>query len=293
MISLSTRDRIVKEVAFRMMKISAFAKVSGISIKTLRYYDELGLLKPAHVDEQSGYRYYSEEQLLTVKRIAAYKEQGFTLEQLKPFFEEDIGTDVVKNKLADKMTELQHAMRSLQQQLDEVNSRMTRLERSEAGNPGGPIRIREVPSQRAAFIRDQVPRSQLCLLLDEITKYAASYGEEEARQLTILWHDHGSGNADIADIEVAVPITRDIPANGRVRVDFLPQLISAASLVHRCDPCAYTCPVVPELKAWISSQGLVQSESEPIREIYLTSDKDIYGKKRPAELLIPLQGNAE
>ncbi|MFG1735666.1 MerR family transcriptional regulator [Paenibacillus sp. 843] len=292
MISLSTRDRIVKEVATGMMKISAFAKVSGISIKTLRYYDELGLLKPAHVDEQSGYRYYSEEQLLIVKRIAAYKEQGFTLEQLKPFFEEDIGTDVVKNKLADKMTELQHAMRSLQLQLDEVNSRMTRLERSEAGNPGGPT-IREVPFQRAAFIRDQVPRSQLCLLLDEITKYAASYGEEEARQLTILWHDHGSGNADIADIEVAVPITRDIPANGRVRVDFLPQLISAASLVHRCDPCIHSCPVIPELKAWISSQGLVQSDREPIREIYLTSDKDIYGKQRPAELLIPLQGNAE
>lgn len=292
MISLSTIDRIVKEVANCMMKISAFAKVSGISIKTLRYYDELSLLKPAHIDEQSGYRYYSEEQLLTVKRIAAYKEQGFTLEQLKPFLEEDIGSDIVKNKLADKMTELQHAMRSLQLQLDEVNSRITRLERSEAGNPSGPI-IREVPSQRAAFIRDQVPRSQLCLLLDEITKYAASNGEEEARQLTILWHDHGSGNADIADIEVAVPVTRDIPANGRIRVDFLPQLKSAASLVHRCDPYAYTCPVVPELKAWISSQGLVQSESEPIREIYLTSDKDIYGKKRPAELLIPLQGNAE
>ena len=85
MISLSMRDRIVKEVATGMMKISAFAKVSGISIKTLRYYDELGLLKPAHIDKQSGYRYYSEERLLTVKRIAAYKEQGFTLEQLKPF----------------------------------------------------------------------------------------------------------------------------------------------------------------------------------------------------------------
>ena len=67
----------------------------------------------------------------------------------------------------------------------------------------------------------------------------------------------------------------------------LPRLKSAASLVHRCDPYVYTCPVVPELKAWISSQGLVQAESEPIREIYLTSDKDIYGKKRPAELIIP------
>ena len=276
-----------------MMKISAFAKVSGISIKTLRYYDELGLLKPAHVDEQSGYRYYSEEQLLIVKRIAAYKEQGFTLEQLKPFFEEDIDTDVVKNKLADKMTELQHAMQTLQQQLEGLNSRMSRLEPSEAGDPAGPIRIREVPSQLAASIRDQVPRSQLCLLLDEITKYAILYGEEEASQLTILWHNHDSENADIADIEVAVPITRDIPANGRVRVDFLPELPSAASLVHRCDPYGYSCPAVPELKAWISSQGLVQSDREPIREIYLTSDKDIYGKKRPAELLIPLQGNAE
>jgi hypothetical protein len=129
-------------------------------------------------------------------------------------------------------------------------------------------------------------------LLDEITKYASSYGEEEASQLTILWHDHGSENADIADIEVAIPITRDIPVNGRVRVDYLPMLQSAASLVHRCDPYGYSCPVAPELKAWISSQGLVQSDREPIREIYLTSDKDIYGKKRPAELLIPLQGNA-
>ncbi|MGG4106771.1 MerR family transcriptional regulator [Paenibacillus lautus] len=276
-----------------MMKISAFAKVSGISIKTLRYYDELGLLKPAHVDEQSGYRYYSEEQLLTVKRIASYKEQGFTLEQLKPFFEEDLETDVVKHKLADKMTELQYAMQTLQQQLEGVNSRMSRLEPSEAGDPAGPIRIREVPSQLAASIRDQVPRSQLCLLLDEITKYVILYGEEEASQLTILWHNHDSENADIADIEVAVPITRDIPANGRVRVDFLPELQSAASLVHRCDPYGYSCLALPELKAWISSQGFVQSDREPIREIYLTSDKDIYGKKRPAELLIPLQGNME
>jgi hypothetical protein len=190
------------------------------------------------------------------------------------------------------MTELRHAMQTLQLQLDEVNSRMSRLEPSEAGDPAGFIRIREVPSQLAASIRDQVPRSQLCLLLDEITKYATSYGEEEASQLTILWHDPGSENADIADIEVAIPITRDIPVNGRVRVDYLPMLQSAASLVHRCDPYGYCCPVAPELKAWISSQGLVQSDREPIREIYLTSDKDIYGKKRPAELLIPLQGNA-
>lgn len=40
-----------------MLKIGDFAKRSGVSVKTLRYYDELGLLKPARVDERSGYRY--------------------------------------------------------------------------------------------------------------------------------------------------------------------------------------------------------------------------------------------
>lgn len=274
-----------------MMKISAFAKISGVSIKTLRYYDQLGLLKPAHVDEESGYRYYSEEQLLTVKRIAAYKEQGFTLEQLKPFLEEDIGTDAIKNKLADKMTELQHAMQTLQLQLEEVNSRMSRLAPSKADDddPATPARIREVPSQRVASIRDRVPRSQLCLLLDEITRYVNAHGEPEVSQLIILWHD---GSSENTDIEVAVPITRDMPATDRVCVGFLPELQSTASFVHHCDPYVYNCPAVPELKEWISSQGMIPSDREPIREIYLTSDKDIYGKKRPAELLIPLQGSA-
>ncbi|GIO92908.1 MerR family transcriptional regulator [Paenibacillus lactis] len=276
-----------------MMKISAFAKVSGLSIKALRYYDELGLLKPAHVDEQSGYRYYAEEQLLTVKRIAAYKEQGFTLEQLKPFLEDNIRADAVRDKLSEKMKELQETVQSLQLQLDEVNSRLSHLEHIGTGDPAESIRTRKVPSQRVASLRDQVPRSQLCLLLDEVMKYAALQGEEEARQLIILWHDDGNENADVADIEVALPLSRDIPANGRVRVHVLPELESAASLIHHCDPYGYSCPVIPELKAWISSQGLVQSDREPIREMYLTSDKDIYGRKRPAELIIPLLGNAE
>ncbi|MEK4115821.1 MerR family transcriptional regulator [Paenibacillus sp. FSL W8-0919] len=276
-----------------MMKISAFAKVSGLSIKALRYYDELGLLKPAHVDEQIGYRYYAEEQLLTVKRIAAYKEQGFTLEQLKPFLEDNIRADAVRDKLSEKMKELQETVQSLQLQLDEVNSRLYHLEHIGTGDPAESIRTRKVPSQRVASIRDQVPRSQLCLLLDEVMKYAALQGEEEAGQLIILWHDDGNGNADVADIEVALPLSRDIPANGRVRVHVLPELESAASLIHHCDPYGYSCPVIPELKAWISSRGLVQSDREPIREMYLTSDKDIYGRKRPAELLIPLLGNTE
>ncbi|CAG5081518.1 Transcriptional regulator, MerR family [Thermobacillus xylanilyticus] len=57
-----------------MFKISEFSKISRVSVKTLRYYDQLGLLKPARTDEATGYRYYTAEQLIRLHRILAYLE---------------------------------------------------------------------------------------------------------------------------------------------------------------------------------------------------------------------------
>lgn len=104
-----------------MLKISAFSKLTRVSVKTLRFYDNLGLLKPATVDENNGYRYYTEEQLLTVKRITALKEQGFTLEQIKPLLEEHVLPETVKNQLADKKKELEQAIHEAQNQLNEID----------------------------------------------------------------------------------------------------------------------------------------------------------------------------
>ncbi|MFN2147868.1 MAG: MerR family DNA-binding transcriptional regulator, partial [Anaerolineales bacterium] len=52
-----------------MIRIGDFSRLSRVSIKTLRYYDEVGLLKPAHVDSSTGYRYYLYEQLPRLNRI--------------------------------------------------------------------------------------------------------------------------------------------------------------------------------------------------------------------------------
>ena len=54
-----------------VFKIGDFSKLSRVSVKTLRYYDELGLLKPAHVDHFTGYRFYSADQLPQLNRILA------------------------------------------------------------------------------------------------------------------------------------------------------------------------------------------------------------------------------
>ena len=62
-----------------MLKIGDFSKLSRVSIRMLRHYDDIGLLKPAETDPFTGYRYYREDQLLVMGRITALKDMGFSL----------------------------------------------------------------------------------------------------------------------------------------------------------------------------------------------------------------------
>ena len=64
------------------MQIKEFAEVSGVSVRTLHYYDEIDLLKPAFVDEWTGYRYYDENSLLRMQEILFYRELDFSLKSI-------------------------------------------------------------------------------------------------------------------------------------------------------------------------------------------------------------------
>ena len=65
------------------MQIKEFAEFTGVSVRTLHYYDEIGLLKPSCVDEHSGYRFYDEEALLRMQEILFYRELEFSLKSIK------------------------------------------------------------------------------------------------------------------------------------------------------------------------------------------------------------------
>ncbi|MBJ8191708.1 MerR family transcriptional regulator, partial [Bacillus cereus] len=91
-----------------MFKISAFSRLSKVSLKTLRYYDQIGILKPRKVDYDTGYRYYSADQLLELNRILIYKELGFTLPQIKQLLQEDISLENIQGMFKLKRSEIQH-----------------------------------------------------------------------------------------------------------------------------------------------------------------------------------------
>lgn len=81
-----------------MYSIGKIAKEVNITIRTLRYYDEIKLLKPSHVSH-SGYRYYTEEDILRLQRILTLKKLGFNLEQIKIIIDQQEWKNVFQEQL--------------------------------------------------------------------------------------------------------------------------------------------------------------------------------------------------
>ena len=72
-----------KSMDSHLYKIGMFAAMNHITVKTLRFYEEQGLLAPANVDSENGYRYYTMNQMAVIHKITALKQAGFTLEEIK------------------------------------------------------------------------------------------------------------------------------------------------------------------------------------------------------------------
>ncbi len=102
-----------------MYRIGEFSILKRTSIKTLRYYDEINLFKPALIDKYTGYRYYSDEQMKDFDKISYYKDLGFSLEEIKKLQEEENKDDI----LVKKRNQLIFEIKEKENQLD----RITRL----------------------------------------------------------------------------------------------------------------------------------------------------------------------
>jgi len=114
-----------------MLKIGDFAKQAQVSVKTLRHYSKLGLLKPTWIDRFTGYRYYTLEQLQQLKRILALKDLGFSLEQVKFVLQDNLSVDELRGMLKIKQAELARHIQTEQARLARVETYLRQLEQAE------------------------------------------------------------------------------------------------------------------------------------------------------------------
>jgi DNA-binding transcriptional MerR regulator len=96
-----------------MFRIGEFSKIAQVPGSLLRYYDEIGLLKTVHIDQRTGYRYYSARQLPRLHRILALKELGLTLDQIARMVNEEISAAEIQGMLALKKAQVEQTVAAI------------------------------------------------------------------------------------------------------------------------------------------------------------------------------------
>src|SRR5215210_6960752 len=139
-----------------MFKIGDFSKLSCVSVKTLRYYDELGLLKPAHVDHFTGYRFYSADQLPQLNRILALKDLGFSLEQAMRLLEGALVPTQMREILLMKQAELHQRVQDEQLRLARVEARLRLIEQEDT-MPEYDVVLKRTEAKTVASARKVAP----------------------------------------------------------------------------------------------------------------------------------------
>lgn len=139
-----------------MLKIGDFSQLGQVSVRTLRHYDEMGLLKPTHIDRFTDYRYYSVEQLSRLNRILALKDLGLSLEQIAHVLNESPTADQLRSIFAAKQTEIEQQLLENRAKLERVSARLRHIEQ-EGKLPDYEVTLKQAEPVTIAASRRVVP----------------------------------------------------------------------------------------------------------------------------------------
>jgi effector-binding domain-containing protein len=247
-----------------MFKIGEFSRFSQVTVKTLRYYDQLGLLKPAEIDRFTGYRYYSARQLPRLNRIMALKDMGLSLEQIADLLEKELSIEQIRGMLRLKQVEIQQKVQEEQARLALVEWRLKQMEQEETMSAQEVV-IKQIAAQPVVSVRATIPTTGIPNLFTEIYTYLGQRTLNPAGPSMGIYYDE-EFHEETIDVEVAVPVTAIAPGEGRVKSRELPALDKVACIIHegKFDTLRAT---YTHLLGWIEANGY--RLAGPIREVYV------------------------
>ena len=226
MMSMNERHVCPEKTADHLYRIGLFAQMNRITVKALRFYEEQGLLLPAKIDEESGYRYYTMSQMETLHRILALKEAGFTIEDMKHL-----------NASGDERGFLLRKKKALLEKIAELTLQLSKIDGylMAGGNSlSAPVMVKTIPETVCAVMRRRIDSYDA---LFEIMPEMGGYMEDAGCTCALpeycftQYLEPGFQEAQIL-VEVCEAVTEKKADRERLRFRTIPE-IRAACIYHK------------------------------------------------------------
>jgi DNA-binding transcriptional MerR regulator len=277
-----------------MFKIGDFSRLGQVSVRMLRHYDDLGLLKPSHVDQWTDYRYYTIEQLPRLNRILALKDLGIPLEKIADLLHHDMPLEQLKSLLCSKQAELNLEIQETQARINRLSARLDQLEH-DGQNSDYDVIVKSVPACYLASARYIVPMvsdmpKYRGMLIEQLYSWLSKSKIKPIGYEIMLYHVSEYSETDI-DMEFAIAIPESTkPITNQAETSIIMRQLPAAqvaSVFHNGMVWDVT-QAIAALFTWIGTNGYISSGE--IREIHLfgSETRKVRDETVVMELQIPI-----
>ena len=273
-----------------MFSIGEFARHGRVSVRMLRHYDAIGLIRPACVDPATGYRSYQASQLDDLNRVIALKELGFTLQQVQAILEEKVSAAELRGMLKLRRAEIQASIEAETTRLARVEARLLTIEDGARVPADGvvvkrlaPVRVAELAGVAAGYEPEAIT-PVIQPLYHDLWQRLCSADIPAAGPAVAYYEDTPEGGILV---HAAVPLAAEAPVAGVSIVD-LPEVGSAAAIIHH-GSMDDVLPTGQALARWIDANGY--HSAGYAREVTLSWSPD--PEQWVTELQLPIDTTGE
>jgi DNA-binding transcriptional MerR regulator len=249
-----------------MLAIGDFSQMTHLSVKALRHYHEIGLLEPAAVDRETGYRSYDPSQIATAQVIRRFRDLGMPLDQVKAVIEAP--------DLATRNEAIVAHLATMERQLDHTQAMVASLRvLLEGPATAGTVEFRSVPCTQTLAVRETVSMDEVEPWCEDA--FAELYGALRRAGIAAA----GCGGAlyhrelfelELGEVVAFVPVTRRPGAEGRTTPFDVPAA-ELAVMVHR-GRFSDLDQTYGALGTYVAERAI--AVDGPIREHYLVTPAD-------------------
>ncbi len=247
-----------------MLKIGDFSRLTRVSVRMLRHYDEIGLLKPQSTDDFTGYRFYSADQIPKINRIFVLKEMGFSLSEICGLMEKELDAKQLLSLLQNRQREITEAIKKESEKLLRVET-LIRLIDEEESSMKYEIALKSIPAYKVISVRDVIPA--YCMegkLWEELEAFVGKKGLRCGSPCYAIYHDPGYKESDV-DIEVTMSTNETVEGTDRIKLRELEAVPEMAVVMHQ-GPFEEMSAAYHALGVWLSANGYEMNG--PTRAIY-------------------------